>query len=268
MSAQTRSQVTELLARHGVTPSRRLGQNFLVDANITRRIVSEAGVGPGDKVLEIGAGTGTLTRALAATGAHVTVIEVDKRMRPILEEVTEGLDVNVVIDDATKLDLATTFHDGPWHLVANLPYNVGTRLIMDVLRQVPSITRLVVMVQTEVADRLVAGPGDPAYGLPSVVVGIHGKARIAFRVPPQVFYPAPKVESSVVVIERGPAPEGADRALEFARAGFSKRRKMLRASLSGIVPDPGSLLTDAGFDPTLRAENLSPEDYLRLGGVG
>ena len=123
------------------------------------------------------------------------------------------------------------------------------------------------MIQKEVADRLVAKPGSPEYGLPSVVVGIHGKAKLAFKVPPQVFYPAPNVESAVVVIDRVEATPHADRALELARAGFAKRRKMLRASLAGAVPDPEGLLIAAGFDPTLRAENLSPADYLRLAGA-
>jgi len=125
-----------------------------------------------------------------------------------------------------------------------------------------------VMVQREVAARLVAGVGDPAYGLPSVVVGIHGRSKILFRVPPQVFYPAPRVDSAVVGIDRRPVPPYAERAIGLARSAFAQRRKMLRASLASVVPDPGDLLERAGIGPTRRAESLSAEEFLRLAEVG
>jgi 16S rRNA (adenine1518-N6/adenine1519-N6)-dimethyltransferase len=148
--------------------------------------------------------------------------------------------------------------------VSNLPYNVGTPLLLDALRRATQISRFVVMIQREVAERLVAGPGSRLYGLPSVIAGIHGRADLSFRVAPQVFYPAPKVESAVVVIRRLPAPDEADRAIEIASAAFNQRRKMLRRSLAGIFDDPASALHSAGIDPTARAEQLSPGDYLRL----
>ena len=267
MSAQTRTEIADLLERHGLTPSRRLGQHFLADANITRRIVSESGAGPGDRVIEVGAGTGTLTSALAATGARVVAYEVDRRLRPVLEEVTAGSGAELRFEDVMGVDFGAVFPDPPWYLVANLPYNVGTPLVMDVLRHAPGIVRLVVMVQREVAERLVARPGSPAYGLPSVVAGIHSRSRLAFAVPPQVFYPAPRVESAVVVMDRVPAPLHAEQAVELARAGFSKRRKMLRASLAGTVADPTALLLRAGFEPTQRAETLGPADFLDLAGA-
>lgn len=264
MSAQTRSEIEELLSRHGLAPKRRLGQHFLADANITRKIVALAGIGPGDRVIEIGSGTGTLTRALAETGAHVIAYEVDPGLGAVLEEVTVGLDVDIRVEDVTRVDFAEALEGGGWSLVANLPYNVGTPVILDLLRDVPAVNRFVVMVQREVAERFVARPSSQAYGLPSVIAAIYGEARIAFRVPPQVFVPPPRVESAVVLIERKPAPPEASRAVELARAGFGQRRKMLRRSLANVLGEPVTTLEQAGLDPTARAEDLSPDDYLRL----
>lgn len=264
MSAQTRSEIEELLTRHGLAPVRRLGQHFLADANITRKIVALAGVGPGDRVVEIGAGTGTLTQALAATGARVVTYEVDSGLGKVLEEVTEGLDVEIRTEDVTKVDFARRLVGEEWTLVANLPYNVGTPVILDLLQDVPTVQRFVVMVQREVAERFVAAPSSEAYGLPSVIAAIHSEARIAFRVPPQVFVPVPRVESAVVIMDRRPSPPEAARAVELARAGFGQRRKMLRRSLAVELADPVSTLEGAGIDPTARAEDLTPDDYLRL----
>jgi 16S rRNA (adenine1518-N6/adenine1519-N6)-dimethyltransferase len=264
VTAQTRSEIAGLLSRHGVSPSRRLGQHFLADANITRKIVDLSGVGPGDQVVEVGAGTGTLTSALAAAGARVVAYEVDAGLLPVLEEVTEGIPVDLRFRDVTDVDLASELDSGRWVMVANLPYNVGTPLLMDALRRAPQIERFVVMVQKEVADRLVAGPGSKQYGLPSVVVGIYGAAVLAFRVPAQVFYPPPKVESAVVIIDRVPAPDGADRAIELATAAFNQRRKMLRGSMATVLGDPVAELESAGIDPTARAEDLAPSEYLTL----
>ena len=264
MTPQTRSEIASLLDRHGLAPIHRLGQHFLADGNITRKIVSLAEVGPGSKVVEVGAGTGTLTVALADAGAAVVAYEVDEGLRPILAEVTEGLDVEVRFADVSKVDFARALSGAGWAMVANLPYNVGTPVVMDALRNTPSIERFVVMVQKEVALRFAAAVGSPDYGLPSVVAGIYTDASLQFTVPPQVFYPPPRVESAVVALTRKPTPEYADRAVQLARAGFGQRRKMLRRSLTSIVDDPVRLLEEAGFDPTKRAEDLSPDDYLRL----
>jgi 16S rRNA (adenine1518-N6/adenine1519-N6)-dimethyltransferase len=264
VTAQTRSEIAALLRRHDLSPSKRLGQHFLADANITRKIADLAGLGPGTLVVEIGAGTGTLTRALAATGAHVVAYEIDAGLLPVLDEVTSGLDVELRLLDASDANLADDLEGGPWTMVANLPYNVGTPLLLDALRRVPQLERFVIMVQREVAERLVAGPGGKVYGLPSVVAGIHSRGRLALRVPPHVFYPSPKVESAVVVLERVPAPEQAERAIDIATAAFNQRRKMLRGALGGLFDDPVAALTAAGIDPTARAEELSPDDYLRL----
>lgn len=267
MTAQTRSEIAALLAAHGISPNRRLGQHFLADANITRKIVALAGVGPGEQVVEIGAGTGTLTRALAAAGAHVVAYEIDPGLFPLLTETTAGLDVELRFLDAIDADLSLDLGPGEWVMVANLPYNVGTPVLLTALRHAPAIRRFVVMVQREVAARLVAAPGGKEYGLPSVVAGLHATARLALRVSPQVFYPPPNVESAVVVLDRVPAPEGAERAIELAAAGFGQRRKMLRRSLAGVLDDPQDALRAAGIEPTRRAEELAPADYLRLASL-
>lgn len=264
MSPQTRSEIADLLQRHGLSPSHHLGQNFLADANITRKIVAVSGIQPGALVLEVGAGTGTLTRALADAGARVVAYEVDSGLTPVLMEVTAGLDVELRFEDIMDVDLGVDLDGGPWTMVANLPYNVGTPLVLDALRNQPEIVRFVVMMQREVAERFAASAGSKGYGLPSVVAGIHAPARIAFRVPPQVFFPPPPVDSAVVVMDRVAAPPGAERAIELAAAGFNQRRKMLRRSLAGVLEDPVATVRAAGLDPTSRAEDLSPAEFLRL----
>ena len=261
MAVQSRREVKALLERHGLFPNKHLGQHFLADPNITRKIVSLAEIRPADPVLEIGPGTGTLTAALEEAGAEVTAIEVDAALAPILEEVTGA---RIVIADAAEMDLGEVLDDRRWTLVSNLPYNVGTSIILDALRFAPQIERMVVMVQMEVAQRLVAPAGSKTYGLPSVVVGLHGVARLALKVPPQVFVPAPRVGSAVVVIERRPGHPASERAIEIAGAAFGQRRKMLRKSLSPVFVDAGAVIERAGLDPTNRPEQLDPTDFIRL----
>ncbi len=258
---QSRSEVKALLARHGLSPDKRLGQHFLADPNITRKIAGLAGVGPGDKVVEVGPGTGTLTVALEETGASVTAIEVDESLRPILEEVTNA---GLVFADAAEIDLGDILGPGQWTFVSNLPYNVGTSIVLDALRNVPQIGRFVAMVQLEVAERLVSLPGNKTYGLPSVVTSLHGVAHIALRVPPQVFVPQPRVGSAVVVIDRRPAHRLTPRAIEIAANAFNQRRKMLRRSLAGTFADPVAVADRAGLEPTARPEDLDPTDFIRL----
>ncbi len=265
MSAQSRTEVRQLLERHGVSPRKALGQHFLADPNITAKIVATAGIGSSDHVVEIGPGTGTLTVALAASGATVVAFEVDGGLRSLLAEVMAPYpraDVRFV--DATRIDLSEELEGDDWVMVANLPYNVGTPLLLDVARHVPKVRKMVIMVQLEVARRLAAQPGGKEYGLPSVVAQIHGRVRVAFTVPPQVFVPPPQVGSAVVVLDRIPAGPEAEAAIELAAAGFGQRRKMLRRSLVGLVPDAEQLLGSAGIDPSSRAEELTPVDYLRL----
>ncbi|MDX1690300.1 MAG: 16S rRNA (adenine(1518)-N(6)/adenine(1519)-N(6))-dimethyltransferase RsmA [Acidimicrobiia bacterium] len=255
----------DLLRRHDLRTTKALGQHFLVDPNTTRRIVEVAGVGPGDRVLEIGAGAGTLTRALAATGARVVAFEIDERLRPVLGEVLDGFDVDLRFADAATADLVGLVAGGSWTLVANLPYNVGTPLVLDLLRTAPAIERFVVMLQREAVERLAAPPGSRVYGLPSVVCAIHGEVEVAMRVPPTVFLPRPKVESAVAVVTRSPAPELADVAIDLAAQAFGQRRKMLRSSLRGVASSED--LAAAGIDPTARPEQVGAEGFLALAGV-
>ena len=174
-------QVRDLLDAHGLSPSRALGQNFVADPNTVRRIARLAEVGPGDRVVEIGPGLGSLTLALAETGADVTAVELDRHLLPALREVVEPHGVRIVHGDALRLDwddvLGPPDPDRPWALVANLPYNVATPLVLDLLAGVPAIARMLVMVQREAGERLAADPGDKAYGIPSVKVALPGGRR-------------------------------------------------------------------------------------------
>ncbi|HJQ96529.1 MAG TPA: 16S rRNA (adenine(1518)-N(6)/adenine(1519)-N(6))-dimethyltransferase RsmA [Acidimicrobiia bacterium] len=264
MSSRTRRGVKALLDRHGLKPRTSWGQHFLVDPNVIDRVVRAAAVTPMDRVLEVGPGTGTLTRALAGAGAQVVAIEIDSRLQPVLEEELSGTSARVIYADALEVDYVQLVQPAPWKAIANLPYQVGTMLLLDWLRFVPALTEFTVMVQQEVGERLTAGVGSDAYGLPSVVTGLHADARIAFKVGPQVFFPTPRVDSVVVSMRRLPPHERSEQAIELAAAGFGQRRKMLRGSLGSKLDDPSSVLERAGIDPRLRAEDLSPIDFLRL----
>jgi 16S rRNA (adenine1518-N6/adenine1519-N6)-dimethyltransferase len=262
----SRTRTTALLAAHDVSPSRALGQNFVVDPNTVRRIARLADVGPGDHVVEVGAGLGSLTLALAATGAHVTALEVDRHLLPALMEVLAGTTVRLLEADAMALDWDDALSGaGSWVLVANLPYNVATPLVLDVLDHVPVVERMLVMVQREVGERLAADVGDTAYGIPSVKVRYWATARLLGRVSPDVFLPRPRVDSVLVEIVRRPAPAtGADpeRLFALVRAGFGQRRKMLRRSLTGLVS--AADFEAADIRPESRAEELNVEDWGRL----
>jgi len=262
----TPRSLTELFERHGLSPSRALGQNFVVDPNTVRRIARLAGVGGGDHVVEIGAGLGSLTLALAETGAAVTAVEVDRYLLPVLRDVVEPVGVSVVAGDALTLDWSEVLAQADrWVLVANLPYNVATPLVLDLLDGVPSIGRMLVMVQREAGERLAAGVGDPAYGIPSVKVAYWATARVVGKVGPDVFIPRPRVESVLVEVVRRAAPAvEADAGVLFGlvRAGFGQRRKMLRRALAGLVA-PANFAA-AAVRPEARAEELSVDDWGRL----
>jgi 16S rRNA (adenine1518-N6/adenine1519-N6)-dimethyltransferase len=263
--------IRELLDRHGVSPSRALGQNFVIDPNTIDRIVRAAGVTTGDRVIEIGPGVGSLTVGLVAAGAYVTAIELDGHLlAPLGEVVAEMGDgrVEVVHADATVVDWSVFFGDreeGPYKLIANLPYNVAASVVLRALDEAPQITEILVMVQREVAERLAAGPGTAAYGIPSVKVRYHGAGEVVGRVPATVFHPVPKVESALVRIVRASEPAtDADPEPLFAlvRTAFGQRRKMLRKSLAGLVDSAG--FEAAGVDPTVRPQDVDIAAWGRL----
>jgi 16S rRNA (adenine1518-N6/adenine1519-N6)-dimethyltransferase len=262
----TRTRLRELSDRHGLTPSRALGQNFVVDPNTVRRIARLAAVGSGDHVVEIGAGLGSLTLALVETGAKVTTVETDRHLLPALEEVLEGQDVRLVVGDALELDWHETLAGaGPWTLVANLPYNVATPLILDLLDEVPEIAQMLVMVQLEAAERLAAVPGTKAFGLPSLKVRHWAETGIVGHVSPEVFSPRPNVESALLSISRRPepgVPGPVERWYSLARTAFGQRRKMVRKSLAGVVDQ--AAFDRADVDPATRPEQLDVAYWGRL----
>ena len=268
----SRPAIAALLAEHGLHPSRALGQNFVADPNTVRRIVRLAGVGAGTPVVEIGAGLGSLTLALAETGAAVVAVEVDRYLVPVLREVLAGTDVDVVEGDALTLDWGSLLarDPGPWSLVANLPYNVAVPVTIGVLERAPMVASLLVMVQREVGERMAARAGEDAYGAVSVKVDYWSRAEVVGRVPATVFVPRPNVESVLVRLERRSAPAvdpslvSYDRLFSVVRAGFAQRRKMLRRSLAAIV-DPEAFEA-AGIAPEARAEELDVAQWGRLAG--
>lgn len=265
-------QVRDLLDEHGLEPSRALGQNFVVDPNTVRRIARLAAVGEGDQVVEIGPGLGSLTLALVETGARVTAVELDRHLLAPLRSVVEPHGVRVVHGDAMRLDWDEVLSapgagtpGEPWALVANLPYNVATPLVLDLLAGVPAIERMLVMVQREVGERLAARPGSKAYGIPSVKVAYRADAEVVGRVPPTVFIPPPRVESALVRVQRLAEPRvdaDPDRLFHLVEAGFGQRRKMLRRSLAGLVDAAG--FAQADVRPEARAEELDIAAWGRL----
>ena len=270
MPLLTPASVRALLGEHGLRPSRRRGQHFLADPNTARRIVRLARVEPGDRVLEIGAGLGSLTLALRERECSVLAVEIDPRLVSILEsEMGDDPDVRVVAGDALTVDLDALLGAGPWRCVSNLPYNVATPVVIRLLEEAPTVASGLVMVQREVAQRLVAGPGTPAYGAPSVRVAYYAEAKIVGTVPRAVFVPVPKVDSALVELIRRDTPpvDVPSRALlfELVRAGFAHRRQMLRRTLRPVLGErTTSVLTDAHVDPRARAESLGLPEWAAL----
>jgi 16S rRNA (adenine1518-N6/adenine1519-N6)-dimethyltransferase len=271
-----RADIHELLLANDLRPSRALGQNFVADGNTVRRIVRLAGVEPGTRVVEIGAGLGSLTLALVEAGAEVTAVEVDRYVLPVLRRQVEPLGVNVVEADARTLDFTELLGDQPgWSLVANLPYNVAVPLVMRVLEEASQVASLLVMVQREVGERLAAQARDGAYGAVSVKVAYWARASVVGKVSSNVFIPRPRVESVLVRMDRrpdqpvptgdgqvGPGDPAYERLFVVVKGGFAHRRKMLRRSLEQLVEPAAFEAT--GIAPTARAEELDLEEWERL----
>ncbi len=272
MAALSRTRVRELLDEYQLAPSRALGQNFLCDGGMIDKIVRLAGVESGDRVVEIGPGLGSLTLGLCGAGANVTAIEVDRYLIPPLRDVVGEFEatgqLKILNTDVLEVDWDDVLGDERWTVVANLPYNIATPLILDLLVAEPRLTRWLVMVQREAGERLVAGPGSKIYGIPSVLLAYWAEAKIVGSVGPDLFFPRPNVDSVLVRIDRSAEPRVAadyGRLSGLVRTSFGQRRKMLRKSLSGVITP--EQFERAEIPPTARPEELGIEQWARLATV-
>jgi 16S rRNA (adenine1518-N6/adenine1519-N6)-dimethyltransferase len=264
--------LSKVIASHGLSARKSLGQNFLLDLNLTAKIARMAGDLEGSDVLEIGPGPGGLTRGLLAEGARrVLAIEKDTRCMPALDEIAAAYPDRLSIINGDALEIDPLVHlTPPIRVAANLPYNIGTELLVRWLTPKdwpPFWESLTLMFQREVAERIVASPGSKTYGRLAILAQWRADAKIVMSLPPEAFTPAPKVSSAVVHLTALPKPRfEADAAVlnRVVAAGFNQRRKMLRASLKGVAPDIEDRLTAAGIKPTERAEQVSLEQFCAL----
>ncbi len=267
------AEIRDLAEMLELQPTKKLGQNFVVDANTVRRIVAAAGVSDSDTVLEVGPGLGSLTLGLLATGASVVAVEIDRRLAEQLPKTVDllqpGSRLTVLTADAmTITELPAT----PNRLVANLPYNISVPVILHLLEAFSSLQSGLVMVQAEVGQRIASGPGSRVYGGPSVKAAWYGKWRTSGHVSRQVFWPVPNVDSLLIGFERRTEPLGTEEerrtTFGIVDAAFGQRRKMLRQSLAGLYgSDASTVLERAGIDPTRRPEELSVDDFLAIARV-
>lgn len=267
------AEIRELAGRLGVTPTKKLGQNFVHDPNTVRRIVAAAGLTGDDVVLEVGPGLGSLTLGLLGAAAHVHAVEIDPVLAGALPATVadraDGSKLTVHTADALRIK-AADLEPPPTMLVANLPYNIAVPVVLNLLAALPSLRGGLVMVQKEVADRLVAGPGSKVYGVPSVKLAWYANARAAGRVPPAVFWPVPNVDSGLVAFTRrtealAAVPRGA--VFTVVDAAFAQRRKTLRAALAGWAGGPDraeKILVAAGISPGARGEALTVEQFAAI----
>jgi 16S rRNA (adenine1518-N6/adenine1519-N6)-dimethyltransferase len=268
------ADVRRLASSIGLRPTKTLGQNFVIDGGTVSRIVRVAEVGPDDVVLEVGPGLGSLTLALLPSVLHVVAVEIDERLATLLPQTARAHaphsadKLTVVREDALRLGALPG--EQPTAIVANLPYNVAVPVLLHLLPLLPTVRRVLVMVQLEVAQRLAAGPGEEAYGIPSVKARWYGDVRLAGTIGRQVFWPAPRIDSGLVsMVRREPPVTSAARqdVFDVIDAAFSQRRKTLRAALSGWAGSPQSAeeaLRAAGIDPGARGETLDVADFARI----
>ncbi|MDT4990895.1 MAG: rRNA (adenine1518-N6/adenine1519-N6)-dimethyltransferase [Actinoplanes sp.] len=262
------AEIRELAARLGVAPTKKLGQNFVHDPNTVRRIVAAAGLRADDVVLEVGPGLGSLTLGLVGAAAHVHAVEIDAVLAAALPSTVSSARLTVHHADALRVT-AADFDPAPTTLVANLPYNVAVPVVLHLLAVLPTLRGGLVMVQKEVADRLVAPPGSKVYGVPSVKLAWYADARAAGRVPPAVFWPVPNVDSGLVAFSAHEPPAEVDRQAVFTvvDAAFAQRRKTLRAALAGWAGGPAAaeeILLAAGVKPQARGESLGVGEFAAI----
>ena len=264
------NEIRTLAAGLDLAPTKKLGQNFVIDGNTVRRIVAAADVVAGERIVEIGPGLGSLTLGLIEAGASVTAVEIDRRPAELLPQTAASMgapdgSLEVVSADAMTV---TELPGDPVALVANLPYNVSVPVLLHFLEQFPGIQRGLVMVQAEVGERLAAGPGSRTYGIPSLKAAWYADVRLAGRIGRHVFWPAPNVDSILVRLDRHEPPgTEAERlaVFELVDGAFGQRRKMLRQSLIGVLgQDAAAIIEAAGVDPTARGEVLTVADFLAI----
>ncbi|MGO3885204.1 MAG: 16S rRNA (adenine(1518)-N(6)/adenine(1519)-N(6))-dimethyltransferase RsmA [Mycetocola sp.] len=266
------TEIRRLAAELDVTPTKKWGQNFVVDHNTVRRIVQIAGVQPGENVVEVGPGLGSLTLGILEAGAHVTAVEIDPRLaarlaQTVAERAPES-EITVVPADALEI---TELERAPHRLVANLPYNVSVPVLLHFLEHFPGLQAGVVMVQAEVGHRLAATPGSKIYGSPSVKASWYGQWRLVGQVSRQIFWPVPNVDSVLVGFERADTLPGTEEerlaTFRIVDLAFQQRRKMLRGALSplfGSGAAASAVLEAAGVSPEARGEALEMDDFLRI----
>ena len=264
-----KSDLKDMMEKHDLRPSKSLGQNFVVDPNTILKIIRAANIEKGEQILEIGPGLGSLTSQLSAT-SKVVAIELDRYLIPALEEVLNHFgkreNVEIVQEDAMKIDWQEFFtqRQGVWKMVANLPYNIATPLLVTLLENAPEIQAIYVMVQLEVGERFAASPKSKAYGIPSVKAQYWAETKVLGKVSPNVFLPVPKVDSAILQIIRKPSPSEVNYA-NFSRLiqkAFQHRRKMIRKSLNTLVPLANFSIAEVS--PQARPEELSVTDWVKL----
>ena len=264
-----KSDLKDMMEKHDLRPSKSLGQNFVVDPNTILKIIRAANIEKGEQILEIGPGLGSLTSQLSAT-SKVVAIELDRYLVPALEEVLDHFgkreNVEIVQEDAMKIDWQEFFaqRQGVWKMVANLPYNIATPLLVTLLENAPEIQAIYVMVQLEVGERFAASPKSKAYGIPSVKAQYWADTKVLGKVSPNVFLPVPKVDSAILQIIRKPSPPEVNYA-NFSRliqTAFQHRRKMIRKSLNTLVPLANFSIAEVS--PQARPEELSVTDWVKL----
>lgn len=274
------SATMDLVKKHGFKFTKSLGQNFLIDDNIVDKIVAGAGIGPGDKIIEVGPGIGTLTREMASRAQNLMAVEIDKNLIPILEDTLGDYDnVKIVNEDIIKADIRGLIDEnlggGPVKLVANLPYYITTPIIMRFLEENINVTDIVVMVQKEVAERMNAQPGGKDFGALSVAVQYYCDTEIVAKVPRHLFVPQPNVDSIVIALrvrpERKYKVDDEDLYFKVVKAAFGQRRKTLLNSISSMgnlsKDQVKEALEEAGIDPKRRGETLSLDEFAILSNV-
>lgn len=261
--------VAKLASKHGIVPLKKYGQNFIFDESLCDKIVRAADIGSNSDVLEIGPGPAGLTRSILKSGPKsLSVIETDSRCMPLLEEIQSVYPaLKIIHNDALKITLSEISADAKLNIISNLPYNIGTQLVLNWLNQIEHVNSMTLMLQKEVVDRIISAPGKKSYGRLSIICQLVCDVEKAFDVSPKAFYPEPKIWSSIVRLKpktSRPEKEILSILEKITVQAFAGRRKMIKSSLKNVAPNIEEILNELGLSHTLRAENLSPKDYLEI----